>query len=68
MQSKREREALKAAWHATPEVVGLADAIRRHAQREGLAWDAAGLTGALQAAIAWQAQHGPLPVSGIVCE
>lgn len=67
-QSKAEREALNAVWHATPEVGAMADAIRRHAQREGLSWDAAGLTGALRAAIAWHAANGPLPDSGIICE
>lgn len=67
MQDRRERDALNAAWHATPEIVALGEAIRTHALREGLAWDAAGLTGALQAAIAWHAEHGPLPDSGIIC-
>lgn len=67
-QTPAEKAALHAAWTATNQVAALATALRTRALTTRASFDAEGLTGLLQFAIAWQAEHGALPESGILCD
>lgn len=65
-QSPQERAALKAIWDARPEVIEFAENAEAFAWKQGLKFDAEGLSRMLQEfAAPWIAEHGPLPETGI---
>lgn len=65
---KQDKLALEAAWQAQPQVIAFTAAVAEHAAANPqLQFTAEGVTNVLQFAIAWLAENGDLPDSGIIC-
>lgn len=64
-QTPAEKRAPHDAWHQTPAVVALTDALAAHGLRS--LPDAEAITALPGFATAWQAANGKLPDSGILC-
>lgn len=64
-QSAQQKIVLRAAWEELPVVKQMTADVHEQIEREGLQWDAQGLTRAFQLVQAWEVIHGALPDSGI---